>query len=170
MLLPTGEQRSPIGIGIRERENSKMENQNLKSCISYLYEYRDELDTAVRNATNVMEETQELVDMIKNNKKKKHKFKDFLDSYEETIVGYKNQIEVLKEKNVYAKAVIELYEQGHKPEATAGEKAQADLIEQTVTTLFLAFSIVPTMTEQRIEAEAKAKAQQEEEENKKADE
>jgi len=148
-----------------------MENQNLKSCISYLYEYRDELDNAVRNATNVMEETQELVDMIKRNKQKKHKFKDFLSSYEESIVGYKNQIEVLKEKNVYAKAVIELYEKGHKPNATEQEKAQADLIEQTVTTLFLAFSIVPTMTEQRIDAEAKAKAQEEEKkENKKADE
>ena len=147
-----------------------MENQNLKSCISHLYEYRDELDTAVRNANTIIDETQELIDMIKRNKQKKHKFKDFLASYEETIVGYKNQIEVLKEKNAYAKAVIELYEQGRKPNASAHDKEQADLIEQTITTIFLAFSIVPTMTEQKLAAEARAKEEQELEENKKADE
>lgn len=142
-----------------------MEEQKLKSCISNIYEIRDEMEHAIRNAKDVIEDQTELLNLVKHSKKKS-RFKDFISGIEEDLTGYKNQIEVLKEKVAYANAIIELYEKAHKQDATAEDKKTALLLEQVITTMCLMLSIVPTENEQRIKAEAEAKAKEEAEKNK----
>lgn len=129
-----------------------MENEKLKSCISNVYEMRDEMQNSIKNAERVMEEQKILADLIKHSKHKK-RFEDLLKGFEDDKVGYQNQIANLKEKTAYANAIIGIYEAGHKPEATEKDKANALLLEQVVTTMCLLLSIVPTETEQRIKAE-----------------
>lgn len=132
-----------------------MENQNLKSCISNIYEIRDEMQNSIRNINKVMEDQEILKNIIKRSKEKK-RFEDLVKGFEEDKVGYKNQLDNLNEKIAYANAIIGMYEAGHKPFATDKDKADSLLTEQVVTTMCLLLKIVPSMTDQRIEAETKA--------------
>lgn len=134
-----------------------MENQNLKSCISNIYEIRDEMQNSIRNIKKITEEQEILGNLIKHSKEKK-RFADLLKGFEEDKVGYKNQLDNLNEKIGYANAIIGMYEAGHKPDATDKAKADSLLTEQVVTTMCLLLKIVPSMTDQRIEAETKAEA------------
>ena len=142
-----------------------MENQNLKSCISNIYEIRDEMEQAIKNAQKVSEDEQYLADYLNRDKRVRNRFKELIDGAKEEVIGYKNQSDVLKEKVAYANAVIEIYEKGRKPGATEEDKKNSLLAEQIVTTMCLMLSIVPTMTEQRIKAEQAQKEAEAKKEN-----
>lgn len=136
------------------------EKKDLKSCISNIYEIRDEMELAIKNAKKVSEDEQYLADYLNRDKRVRNRFKELIDGAKEEVIGYKNQADVLKEKVAYANAVLELYEKGRKPGANEADKATSLLVEQIVTTMCLMLSIVPTMTEQRIKNE-KQKAEDE---------
>ena len=139
--------------------------QNLLTCMDKIYEIRDGMLEAIKNATKVLEEQDELANIVVRAKGKKHDFKEFVKDTKEAIVGYKNQVEVLKEKVAYANAIIDLYEKGAKPDASEEDRKIAMLVEQSVTTLCLLLSIVPTENEQRIEAERQKAAEEERKKN-----
>ena len=131
------------------------EKKELKRCISNIYEIRDEMEQAIKNARKVAEDEQYLADYLNRDKRVRNRFKELIDGTKDEVTGYNNQADVLKEKVAYANAVLELYEKGRKPGATDADKATSLLVEQIVTTMCLMLSIVPTMTEQRIQNEKK---------------
>ena len=137
-----------------------MEN-NLLSCMDKIYEIRDSITESIKTANRVMDEQDELANIVVRAKGKKHDFKEFIKGIKEDVLGYKNQVEVLKEKLAYANAIIDLYEKGAKPDASEEDRKNSMLVEQSVTTLCLLLSIVPTENEQRIETERQKAAEEE---------
>lgn len=134
---------------------------NLLTCMDKIYEIKDGIEASIKTANEVKAQQDELANIVVHAKNKKHNFDDLVSGLKEEVIGYKNQIEVLKEKLAYANAIIEYYEKGKKEGASEEDKKTSEFVEQLVTTMCLLMSIVPTENEQRIEAE-KAKAAEEE--------
>lgn len=138
-----------------------MENQNLKSCIHLFYEVKEDMEKSLETIDLVKNQQEELANIVEKAKNKKNDFKDFIKSCREEIVGYNNQSNVLKEKLDYINGVIEVYEEGHKENATEEQKKTSLLTEQIVTTVCLALGIVQTNTELHIKEEQEANARKE---------
>lgn len=151
-----------------ENKQAEMKQEELKSCMSHLYEMRDSMEWSIEQAEKMYSYNDELANIIARAKGTKNNFKELVKKTKEEVVGYKNQKEVLKEKIAYANAILEYYEAGKKENATEEEKKNSMFVEQVVTTIFLLLSLVPTENEQRIEAERQANKEKEEKEQKEA--
>ena len=140
--------------------------EDLVSCIDKIYEMKEGMEASIKTATEVGAQQDELANIVVRAKGKKHDFKDLVSGLKDEVLGYKNQVEIFKEKIAYANAIIEIYEKGKKEGATEEEKAQSLFVEQIVTTMCVLLGIVPTENEQRIEAEKRKNAEEEEKKKK----